>query len=304
MTAVWKYPGPRTKRMEMLERPMKSLIPWISVFLLGGSAVAQDMEPSLNRAAGNLAARLSQFLPGVDPAPSALALVADRDTEPAVVGALAKALTEDGYRVVFGRHAAADDHVLTIKVSSGSSETPGRITLDIESGQGRRMVCLYGDATWLEDTPRGAIQVEGPFRASRDAAVEAAYEQAWARFRARHPEAATGDSSRPMLHSAARRLIVTFASAPAGQRVYRAHLQVMPDKSFVRALERKATRLHTKRLWQPWKLAAGLLALAFVLGFAYVGTDLKTRGYMTGTLRVLFGILFLIGVFFCWRVIL
>ena len=47
-----------------------------------------------------------------------------------------------------------------------------------------------------------------------------------------------------------------------------------------------------------------MVLLALAMGFAYVGTDLKTRGYMTGTLRFLFGILFLIGVFVCWRGIL
>ena len=283
---------------------MKSLIIWISVLLLCGSATAQDMEPTLTRAAGNLAAKIGQVLPALDPVPGALVLVPERGTDPAVVGALATALADDGYRVMIGRSSVVEGRVLGIRIATDARSTPARIALELEGTETPRLVCLHADATWLEAVPQGAIQVEGPFRVDREAAVEAAFDQAWVRFKARLPSEAASDVGPTVLHTSPRRLIVTHASAPGGRKVYRAHLQVLPDARVLHNLERRAMHIRDSRFWKPWKRAGVLLVLALVLGVVFVGSDLKTRGYMTGTLRVLFGILFSIGVVVCWRVTL
>ena len=270
------------------------------LLLLAASLPAQDMEPNLSRAAHRVTARLATLVAAVDPPPRALHLIPVPGTDPGILGAISDQLLADGFRVILDASGETGFDALDIRVSGSLEEGRGRLVLDVGD---ERLVCFFKDAEWLDAPPEGAVTVESGFHVDREEALEEAWRLSWRSLAARHGLELPWPVARRMLERMKRRLCVTFSSASEGTRVWRAHLQLLPDAHTLHALEGKSRFRTWVRILAPWLALLGILAMGLVLGLAYALLDLRTRGYMTGTLRVVFGILFLAGAYVCWRVL-
>ena len=299
-----KYPvHPAIEGASRNSSPMKTILSCITLLSLAGAGYGQEMEPNLRRAAGRLAARLAQMLPGIEPSPEMLVLEPVHRLDSRILGAVAGALSDDGYRIHLGRDWAGDADALRIVVGGTRERRGGVIELSLGDTAGTRLRCAFANADWLDDATPGLIRVESTFKSDRAAAVDAAFASAWHRLRARHGFRTSDARGLDLLRDAPRRLVVTWAAAPGGEKVYRAHLHLKPERRMLRRLVRESRRAERRRAVAPWMKFGGIAALALILGLGYAATDLRTRGYLTGTLRLAFGILFVIGAAVCWRVI-
>jgi len=139
---------------------MKTLLPIVApLLLLPAAAAAQDLEPNAGRAAANLARRIVRLLPGLDAAPERLTVVPDRSADPAAVVALAEALADEGFRVGLARDGACGPRELGIFVSTARSEAYPRLAVDVAAPEPVRLVCLHGNADWVDDDRRGRLLV-------------------------------------------------------------------------------------------------------------------------------------------------
>ena len=272
----------------------------ILVLLIGSAGLAaQDLEPNLVRAARRLSGALAQRLVE-EPTPHAgLHLEAVPGTPAIVFGTVAQTLEEDGFRLTLGGAEPGPDH-LHLQLSATTVSDHGRVTLETPDGR-LRIACNYGDADWVDEIGSDQLVVEGPFRSSAGEARAAAWDEAWRRVAQRINDPDLGVFGADALDAWPISCFVGWADAPEG-RVYRAWAGLRPDARGVARLQRRLDELQDGRR-AAFLVRSGLtVLLALVLLISCTAMDLRTRGYMTGTLRIGFGILFLIGFLACWGV--
>lgn len=265
-------------------------------------ASGQDLEPTLVRAAARIGDQLVDRLPDRAGAVKALAVVPDwgarREAGQAVIGAL----VDKGFKVVDAESARSRDDVLFLKVSVVSGEPNERLVVETREKDPQRFVCAYGNADWADEKTEEMILIVGPLRRDPAEATDAARREARRRVMSR---AGVADAEADVDVDVLRRVpLRTFVGAVQQEtvRLHRAFLRVDLGRDAIRRVQRATEREERRQAIVPWARAGGMLALALILGLSYVCADLKTKGYMTGRLRLLFGTLFALGAGVCWSV--
>lgn len=296
------------------------------VLLQGAWLPAQDLEPTLDRAAGRVVAGLARHLLTRSPAPEALRLLPSGGPAAAAAAAVRAALVAEGYRLVDAPSAgdgvlppAAGGGVLAPDAGGGVLELqawsdPGRphsvLVVETVGVEPARFVSRYSDAAWVDQgavaagdgAPADRLVVESGVCRTAGEALESARRRAEGLLLHR---AGWGPATAPAPRSGRGKLRVgrTFVGETTADdaRAYRAWLEVPSPARQAADLARVLERESRRRAVAPWLRGAATLVLAAAIGLGYLGADLKTRGYMTGRLRALFGILFLVGAGLCWR---
>lgn len=270
--------------------------------LLGGfsGARGQDVEPTLERAARRLAGEVARVLPALARTPEGLALVARPSVPDAVVGAAARALGEEGFRVVMGPARSGGGDLLEVRVASGPSGGYGRLELQLGDEAGTRLVCLHGHARWVDRREEGDLLVVGPYRRGSREALEAACGLARARLASKPVGKALEDAPDLDPLEAYEQRLFLARSGEGAHAVHRAYLKLVPQEIRMAWLKARAAEVRRSERHALW-IRLGLTGLLMVvLGAGYLKADLATRGYLTGTLRVVFGTLLLGGLVACW----
>lgn len=265
---------------------------------------AQDLEPTRARALRALSAQVVQALPGLGRAVSALALRPAPGTPAAAQGAMARALLEDGFRVELAGEGIPAPDVLELDFSVGSDREYGLVTLRVVGIEGLRWSRRFGTATWVEDSDPGRLVVEGPFRSDRATASAAARRQLLRRVRAglNLAPSEVPEIQKILFQGFCVQEFQAEALSEDGDPVYRSFVAAHVGEPGQALLEQVVTEARRRAARRPWIRGGCAIALVIALGLAYLRTDLRTRGYMTGRLRVLFGILLVAGLFACWGV--
>ena len=266
-------------------------------------SAAQDLEPNLRRAVQRLVGEIALDLNGRSPAPSGLAIRRGRVGD-AALGALTRSLLDAGFKV---RHldsleSAGED--LEVLVEEEAAPPNRRLVLHVGGARGRRLACRFGAAEWVDaeiTRPGGhrLMVVSGSLESTRSEAVASATQKAWEGVcgqlglpRARVAEPSELDSFRTRLFVGER--------SNEGRLFYRAIIGVEMDEPTLVSLRGKETERQEAVAWSRLVRTAGGIAwgIAMILGYLYA--DLRTRGYWTSALRVLFGSLMVIGCAALW----
>jgi hypothetical protein len=272
----------------------------ILVLLVGSAGLtAQDLEPNLARAAQRLSGALARRLVGDPGQHTGLDIEPLPGTSASALGTVARTLGEDGFRLTLGGAEPRAGYLL-LRLSASEGAGGGRVALETPDGS-LHLVCSHGDADWVDEVDSDRLVIQGPFRSSAAEAREAAFEETWRRV-VRRLENPDLDTLGPeALDAWPISCFVGWSDAPEG-RVYRAWVGLRPDARGAARLERQIEETRDGRR-EAFLVRSGLtVLLALVLLFSCTAMDLRTRGYMTGTLRIGFGILFLIGSLACWGV--
>lgn len=274
--------------------------------LLAGSVRAQDLEPTLTRAAARIAERLVDELPGRSDgaaAIEALAVVPDWGATADAGEKLIGALVDRGFKVVAGSRAG-ERGVFQLKVGVVSGDPNPRLVIEGETPSDSdepplRIVCAYGDADWADEKPEGSLFVQGPLRDDAEAAIDAARALARKRVVSRMELGSAAASRVDVLDHVGHRTFVG-AIGRDGARLYRAFMRIDLNDEASRRVSDATDRVERREKILPLARLGGTVAVAIVLMLMYLGFDLKTKGYMTHRLRLLFGTLFLLGAGLCW----
>lgn len=260
----------------------------------------QDLEPTLVRAASRIGDHLVNTLPDRAEALAALAVVPDRDVRREAGEALVGALVDRGFKVVEAEAGRARAGVLVLKLSVVPGEPHPRLIVETYEDEPQRFVCAFGDACWADEKSDDALLIEGPLRGDPDAAVDAARDLARRRFMSRAGVRSAGRDIDILCRIAYR----TFIGAEQREtgRSHRAFIRLELDPQAIRRVRRAIDHEDRRQAIIPWARAGGALALALILGLSYLSLDLRTKGYMTGRLRLLFGTLCALGAGVCWSV--
>jgi hypothetical protein len=278
---------------------MKSIaLTILAVVVACGRPAAQDLEPNRERAAQNVAAALGRDLLGRVPAPDSLRVL-PRTGASEANAAVRSAISEAGFRLVDAPGAGT----LELQAWSEGSAPRERLVIETVEPEPRRFACAFGNADWIAQTGP-ALVVEGPWSKSPAEALHAARERAFEHLLRRASTKPVAQAQKAALgfHRDPGRTFVAESAADEGVRLYRAWCEVPDPGSVVKRLRRELARAERKLALEPWVRGGGTAVLAAVLGLLYLRTDWRTRGYLTGRLRLLFAILFVAGAGFCWRV--
>jgi len=276
----------------------------LAVALVAITAPAQDLEPTLTRAAARVAERLVDQHPGYGDGVEALATVPLGAADGEVDRAIREALAERGFRVA-PDSKAADPGVLSLrlKVLSGTSDP----VLVVEgagplasSEQPLRIACAFGDAAWADELDEDALFVAGPLRGDPEAAVEAVRSLARRRASSRLDIGWPVTDDVDILSHLSHRTFVGSVDRD-GARLHRAYMRVDLTLGAVDRLNDVSDEAARHRAAVPLIKLAGLTILAATFLVLYLRFDLRTNGYMTHRLRLLFGTLFVLGAGFFWR---
>lgn len=269
----------------------------LAVLLASSPGSAQDLEPNLQRAAKNLVGELARTLPGWDQPPESLQVLAGRGVDRAAWEVFEDALRGAGFRVV----DRAGRRTLGFRVWAERAAPNRRLLVESVEDAPTRFVCDYADTTWMDRPEPDDVIVEGSLARDPDRALASARRKARLRVLRRIGVGMSEGKDLDVLDGLP---VATFVAREQaeGAPLYRAFLKVTPTTNQVARLKGRVETRRTLRLLSPWLRVGATLVLGLLLGFFYLRTDLKTRGYMTGRLRLLFGILFLIGTGVCWRI--
>jgi hypothetical protein len=280
-------------------RPSLSLaliLPLLTVLPVPG----QDLEPTLVRAASRIGDRLVEVLPDSAESVSALAVVSDgvsqREAEEAIVGAL----IDRGFKVVEAEAGHTGVGVLALRLTVVPGELHQRLVVETCEDQPQRFVCAFGDASWADEKTDGSLLIEGPLRDDPEEAVDAARALARRRFTSR-AGVRSAEGHIDILRRVAHRTFVGSEQRETG-RLHRAFVRLEADPQAIRRVQIAIDYEDRRQAVIPWARGGGVLALVLIFGLSYLSLDLRTKGYMTGRLRLLFGTLCVLGAGVCWSV--
>ena len=263
-------------------------------------ASGQDLEPTLVRAAGRIGDQLVDSLPDRGEHLTALAVVAEPGCCGEVASALVGALVDRGFKITEAAARGARTGVLVLRVSLVMGEPHRRLTVETAGDEPRRFVCSFGEASWADERTDDALLIQGPLRGAPEEAVDAARDLARRRAMSRAGlTAAPGDID--ILRRIAHRTFVGAEQRETG-RLHRAFVRLELGPHAVRRVKRAVDDEDRRRAIIPWARVGGVVALVAILGLSYLSLDLRTKGYMTGRLRLLFGTLWVLGAGVCWSV--
>jgi hypothetical protein len=264
---------------------MKPALPLVTLMLaMPAALLAQDVEPTLERALAAIVAEVVAELPYRAPDAQALAVEAAPGADDAVVDAFVSRLLAEGFRVEVGPQRA--DHAARLVVETAPEGRPGSVRVTASGFVSERR---FGRASWVDRAAdKDAIVVAGSPAATRDEALASARHRLRAEIASRFPHLA-GDHEFERYLS--RQPTETFVAERTihGRTRYEAYLMAQPATARLARAERAALRAEHRR---PWVKAGVLAAAACVLWLLYARADFRTRGYRTRRLRLLFGTLF------------
>jgi len=261
--------------------------------------LAQTLEPHLPLAVRAVVSELVAVLPAREPRPEALRVLPRGGPDAEVVRRLRSALAEEGFRLVDERHT--DDRVLELQVWTEPLPPHRRLVLETVEASPFRSTSAYGDAPWVTEPAAGRIVVEGPWAPNGALALEGARKRAVATILAEAGWVGPSAKAPPVKLEIARSFVGT--SGAEGEGSHRAWIEVAAAERAVETARSTVERALRRQALAPWIRGGAIVVLLAGLGLAYLLTDLRTRGYFTGRLRMLFATLFLIGTGLCWRVL-
>ena len=255
---------------------------------------AQDLEPNLERGVRRAVEALALALVAKVPSPTGIALQPDRATPSVTLREVREQLLAHGYRVT---GIESDQPGLLHLELRDSRQGPHRRLHLADRDSDLRIQVDYGSADWVDERDPGFLVVEGPLAPDRPGAIRAAWEKAGRQL--------LGDALPPQHRGdlpKASRLFLAEAESDSGVVLYRAHLGIEDPRRVARALARDRERALRRSVLAP--VFRGIASVVFLglLGLGYLLADLRTRGYAATPLRLLFGLLGLIGLAACWRI--
>jgi hypothetical protein len=280
---------------------MRTRLATLTLLLLA-AAPGQDLEPTRARALRALSAQLVQALPTLGREVGTLVLRATPGTAAAARGAMARVLLEDGFRVELAGSGAVAADSLVLEFTARSEGERGVVGLAVVGSAGLSWSRRFGAASWVDAPGPERLVAEGPFRRDRAAAREGARRQLLSRVRA-GLDLAPGEVpeiDELLFESFCIEEFQAEALSDEGDPVYRSFVAVHLGQTGQGFLEQVVDDARHRAARLPWIRGGCAIALVIALGLGYLRCDLRTRGYRTGRLRVLFGILLVAGLFACW----
>jgi hypothetical protein len=263
---------------------MKPTLP-VVLLLIALSGRAQDVEPTMDRAMSSLVRELVAELPYRVENGEALAIDLEPYSDKRIAEVFVARLLREGFRIeaASSRNAGA---VPIRVVTKDSSDGLGSIRVTAGDFVAERR---FGRASWV-DQPRanGTIVAVGVSAESAQASLASAREKIATELRKRFPNLA----GKPDFERyASREPVASFVAqrTVAGRKQFEAYAMAEPSFEHLTRAER-SVRDAARRV--PWTRAAMLAASGCVLWLLYLRADLRTRGFKTKRLRLLFGTLF------------
>ncbi len=259
--------------------------------LLTPPTSAQDLEPNLRRCAARLASGVVERIVHVGEGLTGLVVLTGSGADAATAEVVAGALRGAGFNVLRDAESAARPDVLALTVEVDGGRDYPRLVLRAGAPASLELLCGYGEASWVDAGGEHIVLVEGPLRKDRATATRAAREEARRRIAALSGAACGEDPLSVVAH----RTFIGSEDGGAGA-LYRAFLQVEVGQGAIRCLQAADERAARREAVAPWTFGIGAAVLGVFLLGCYLKFDLRTRGYLSGRLALLFGTLFLIGV--------
>lgn len=257
---------------------------------------AQDVAPNQRAAVRHVVGSLARQIPSISPAPSSIRVLprgggnSDREL-------VLSALKDENFILASD---SADPRTLEVLVwSEREASGQRRFLLETVGDPPQRFTCLFGDAEWVDESSEGKSVFASPWTANAASARSQAMDIARASLQHRVglANALPSDVKNRIKPSK----VFVAATTADGPRLYKAYVEVDSSKRALSRIRSQARASERAERWEPAFRGGAMIGASLLLFFFYLRADWATRGYMTGRLRAVFGIVTALAWALCWR---